>query len=79
MPFIMGPLDCYQFSFIPGSNATALIALINLPSVDRENGCVRSLVTDYPKAFDLIDHNVLCAKPLEIGLKPSSLNWILDF
>ena len=58
-------LDCNQYGFIPGSNTTlALITLIHRWSktVDREGGCVRSLVTDYRKAFDLIDHNTLYEK-----------------
>ena len=59
---IMDHLDCNQYGFIPGSNTTlALIILIHRWSktVDKEGGCVRSLVTDYRKAFDLIDHNTL--------------------
>ena len=59
----------------------ALIALIHhwAETVDEDDGCVRSLVTDYRKAFDLIDHNTLCTKLQGIGLKPSTLNWISDF
>ena len=37
------------------------------------------MVTDYRKAFDLIDHNILYVKLREIGLKPSTLSWISDF
>ena len=35
--------------------------------------------TDYRKAFDLIDHNILCQKLQQIGIKPSVFNWIVDF
>ena len=35
--------------------------------------------SDYRKAFDLIGHNILYTKLQEIGLKPSTLNWISDF
>ena len=58
----------------------ALIALVHrwAETVDKQGGCVRSLVTDYRKAFDLIDHNILYAKLQGIGLKPSTLNWIFD-
>ena len=79
---IMACLDCNQCGFIPGSNTMlALIALIHHRSetVDKKGGCVRSLITDYCKAFDLIDHNILYSKLQEIGLKPSTLNWISDF
>ena len=81
-PKIMARLDCNQFGFIPGSNTTlALIALIHrwAETVDKVGGCVRSLVTDYRKAFDLIDHKILYTKLQGIGLKPSTLNWISDF
>jgi hypothetical protein len=39
----------------------------------------RALLTDYRKAFDLIDHNILCQKLQRIGIKPSVFNWIVDF
>ena len=81
-PAIMDRLDCNQYGFIPGSNTTlALITLVHRWSktVDKERGCVRSLVTDYRKAFDLIDHNTLYEKLQGIGLKTSTLNWISDF
>ena len=81
-PAIMARLDCSQFGFMPGPNTTlALITLVNRLTeiVDKEGGCVRSLVTDYRNAFDLIDHNILHSKLREIGLKPSTLNWISDF
>ncbi len=44
-----------------------------------EGVCVRSLVTDYRKAFDLIDHNILYANLQGKGPKPSILNWTSDF
>jgi hypothetical protein len=69
---LMDCLDCNQL--------IALIALIHRWSetVDKEGGCVRSLA-DCRKAVDLIDHNILYAKPLELGLKTSILNSISDF
>ena len=79
---LMVRLDCNQFGFIPGSNTTlALIALVHrwAETVDKVGGCVKSLVTDYRKAFDLIHHNILYEKLREIGLKPSTLNWISHF
>ena len=46
--------------------------------MDERGGTVRALLTDYRKAFDLIDHNILCQK-LQRNLKPSVFNWIVDF
>lgn len=34
---------------------------------------------DYRKAFDLVDHNLLTAKLFSLGIKPSVVNWIIDF
>ncbi|CAB3993736.1 Hypothetical predicted protein [Paramuricea clavata] len=58
-----------QYGFIPGSCTTlALISLIHrwTETVDARDGIVRALLTDYRKAFDLIDHNVLCQKLQQI-------------
>ena len=71
----MARLDCNQFGFIPGSNtALVLITLVHhwSETQDKEDGCVRSLVTDYRKAFDPIDHNILHSKIQEVGLEPST-------
>ena len=69
-----------QFGFIPGSNYHVGINRLKIhrcggwsETVNKEGECVRSLITDYRKAFDLIDHNILYAKLLELGLKPLTL------
>ena len=75
-------IDPNQYGFIPGSSTTlALISLIHRWSeaVDKTGGSVRTLLTDYRKAFDLIDHNILYEKLRRLGLKSSVLNWIVDF
>ena len=33
----------------------------------------------FRKAFDLVDHHILVAKLLSLGVKPSVVNWIIDF
>ena len=79
---IMSCIDPNQYGFIPGSCTTlALISLIHrwTETVDARGGTVRALLTDYRKAFDLIDHNILCQKLKQIGIKPSVFNWIVDF
>ena len=77
----MSCLDPNQYGFIPGSCTTlALISLIHhwTEIVDVRGRTVRALLTDYRKAFDLIDHNILCQKLGRIGIKPSVFNWIVD-
>lgn len=81
-PSLLACIDHNQFGFIPGSSATlALISLIHRWSkaVDEKGGSVWTLLTDYRKAFDLIDHNILYTKLQGICLKPSVFNWIVDF
>ena len=81
-PSIISFTDPNQYGFIPGSCTTlALISLIHrwTETVDVAGGTVRALLTDYRKAFDLIDHNILCQKLERIGIKPSVFNWIVDF
>ena len=34
---------------------------------------------DYKKAFDLVDHNLLIAKLYSLGVKPTTVNWVVDF
>jgi hypothetical protein len=79
---IMSCIDPNQYGFIPGSCTTLpLTALIHrwTETVHARGGTVRALLTDYRKAFDLIDHNILCQKLQQIGIKPSVFNWIVDF
>lgn len=47
--------------------------------MDEKGGSVRTLLTDYRNAFHLIYHNILYTKLQGIDLKPSVLNWIVDF
>jgi hypothetical protein len=79
----MSCIDPNEYGFIPGSCSTlALISLIHrwTETVHVRGGTGRALLTDYRKAFDLIDHNFLCQKLQRLGIKPSVFNnWIVDF
>ena len=37
------------------------------------------MLLDFRKAFDLVDHNILVAKLFSISVKPTAVNWIIDF
>ena len=39
----------------------------------------RTALLDYRKAFDLVDHHLLIAKLFSLGVKPTIVNWIIDF
>ena len=50
-----------------------------LRATDGTGSTVRTALLDFRKAFDLVDHHILVAKLLNLGVKPSLLNWIIDF
>jgi hypothetical protein len=67
---------------IPGSSTTlALISMFHhwLRATDGTASTVRTILLDFRKAFDLVDHNILVAKLFSIGIKPTAVNWIIDF
>ena len=40
---------------------------------------VRVTLFDFRKAFDLVDHNIILNKLQTLDIKPSVVNWIVDF
>jgi len=46
---------------------------------DGNGSTVRTALLDYRKAFDLVDHHLLIAKLFSLGVKPTTVNWIIDF
>ena len=81
-PKLLNVIDPNQFGFIPGSSTKfALISMLHkwLTATDGSGSAVRVILLDYRKAFDLVDNNLLVAKLHEYGIKPTVLNWIVDF
>ena len=81
-PVVLSAIDPAQFGFIPGSCTTfALISMFHhwLRATDGTGSTVRTALLDFRKAFDLIDHHILVAKLPSLGVKPSAVNWIIDF
>ena len=37
------------------------------------------VITDFSKAFDLVDHNILITKFISLGVRPSVISWIASF
>ena len=78
-PFIWNRYIDHNFSF---STTMALISKLHTWSLDTDgNGAtVRTLLLDYRKAFDLIDHSILVRKLRNKCKLPASIiNWIIDF
>ena len=82
-PAVMSVLDHNQYGAIPNSSTTmALISMLHSWSLgtDGNGAIVRTLLLDYRKAFDLVDHNILVRKLRnQCKLPTSIINWIIDF
>ena len=46
---------------------------------DGTGSAVRTALLDFRKAFDPVDHHILVAKLLSLGVKPRVVNWALYF
>ena len=78
----MSSIDPARYGFIPGSSTThALIFMLHtwLGATDSTGATVRTALLDFRKAFDLADHHVLIANLYSLGVKPTVVNWIIDF
>ena len=81
-PTILSSINPGQFGFIPGSLTTfALISMLHhwLRATDGNGSAVRTALLDYTKASDLVDHHLLIAKLFSLGIKRTTVNWIIDF
>ena len=82
-PAVMNILDDNHYGAIPNSSTTmGLISMLHSWSLgtDGNGATVRTLLLDYRKAFDLIDHSILVRKLRnQCKLPASIINWIIDF
>ena len=79
---LLSMLDPSQFGAIPKSLTTlALLEMLHewTQGTDGNGATIRTLLFDYKKAFDLIDHNILVRKLCALSIPPSIINWIIDF
>ena len=75
-PAVLKVLDPKQYGAVPNSSTTqALIDMVHCWSkeTDGNGATVRTLLFDYRKAFDLIDHNILINRLSKLDL-PVSVN-----
>ena len=80
---IVGPqMKADQFGNIKRSSTTmALIEMFDnwAKTTDKLQTMVRILMLDYSKAFDLIDHNIVLAKLMSMGVPNVLLRWVYAF
>ena len=48
-------------------------------ATDGNGSTIRTIILDYCKAFDLIDHGILIGKLCDLDLPNSVINWIIYF
>ena len=81
-PALLLAVDPSQFGFIQGSCTTfALISMFHhwMQATDSTGSTVGTALLDFRKAFDLVDHHILFGKLLTLGIKPTVVNWVIDF
>ena len=81
-PAVLAVLDPSQFGAIPKSSSTlALLEMLQVWSqgTDGNGSTIRTVLFDYRKAFDLIDHSILVKKLCTLDLPASVINWTIDF
>jgi hypothetical protein len=81
-PAILKVLDINQYGAIPKSSTTmAIIDMLHIwcLATDGNGSTIRTIIFDYRKAFDLIDHGILIGKLCDLDLPNSVINWIIDF
>jgi hypothetical protein len=79
---ITDKIDPNQFGSLPGTSTTdALVGMLHewYSATDKPNNYIRILMLDYSKAFDLINHQILVKKLLDIGLPPHLVRWMAAF
>ena len=74
-------LDPRQFGNVKGSSCLHyLVDLINFVTSNTDkNKEVAAVTIDLRKAFDLIDHNILIRKLLDLKIHESLVKWIASF
>ena len=81
-PAVLKVLDPNQYRAIPHSSTTrALIHMVHswAQATDGNSATIRTVLLDYRKAFDLIDHGILVDKLCKLVLPTRMINWIIDF
>ena len=75
-------IDPHQYGNRPGlSTSHYLIKLLHniFENCERPKSMSTFICTDFSKAFDLLDHNILIRKLIDLNVRPFIINWIISF
>ena len=75
-------IDKRQFGNVKGvSTAHYLVSLVHYlhQGADKSHNVGTVVLTDFSKAFDLVDHTILIEKMIRLGIRRSIVPWICDF
>ena len=81
-PAVLRVIDPDPFGAIPKSSTTqALVSMVHkwLQATDGTGAAVCVVLFDYRKPFDLIDHNLLVNKILDLSIPSGVAHWVIDF
>ncbi len=81
-PAVLKILDPNQYGAVPKCSAShALIHMVHVWAKETDGNCatVRTILFDYRKAFDLIDHRILVEKLCVLDLPNCVVNWMSVF
>ncbi|KAI8507159.1 hypothetical protein Bbelb_145390 [Branchiostoma belcheri] len=79
---IVGNISPVQFGCLRGRSTThCLVSLANqlYKTADVRGTCSTWVLTDYSKAFDLVEHTMATKHLLDLGVRPGILPWIANF
>ena len=79
-PAVFIILDPCQYAAIPKSSTTyALTHMLHnwVTGTDGNGATLRTILLDYRKAFDFIDHSIICDKLYKLDLPKAVINWII--
>lgn len=75
-------IDPHQYGNIPGLSTTHyLIKLLHniFENCEISKSISTIICTDFSKAFDRLDHNILIRKLIDFNVRPFVIIWIMDF
>lgn len=78
---IISHIDVNQHGFVKGRSTTTNLTYYTsyiLLNMERGNQ-IDSIYTDFSKAFDRVDHNLLIFKLERLGIKGALLNWVRSY
>ena len=71
-------IDPNQYGNMKGKYLVRLMDTL-LKNSDKPGHISSVVITDFSKAFDLVDHNLLINKFVNLGVRPSVIAWIANF